>query len=374
VLLGLLDLAVPAGADQGGVQGLRNVLDTVDPAIPGLTVQVISSASDQLVAQNTTPTPLTILAPTGEPFLQIGPQGVLANTNSPFWYQSNGPGGASIPPGVNPKGPARWARVSRDPNWGWFDPRLPQSAIIPQAAPGVVVPMSAWTIPMTYGDRPIVVHGHLQYQQPTGTLLARLVDPPPNSAGLALAVVPGGSTPALFASWTGPQPVTVLGQAGEPMVRFGPNGVEVNLASPTWAFSGRFQGQPPDGVVDASAPPRWKLVDPSPRLSWLEPRAQYSPGTPPSDVMQKQEPTDLVHWTIPLVIASQRVTVDGVTRWVPNQAAGSPSKVVQAAARPRHGSSGLSVPIIASMAAGGLALVGGAGFALTKLRPRARVA
>jgi hypothetical protein len=90
--------------------------------------------------------------------------------------------------------------------------------------------------------------------------------------------------------------------------------------------------------------------------------------------MQKQEPTDLVHWTIPLVIASQRVTVDGVTRWVPNQAAGSPSKVVQAAARPRHGSSGLSVPIIASMAAGGLALVGGAGFALTKLRPRARVA
>jgi hypothetical protein len=90
--------------------------------------------------------------------------------------------------------------------------------------------------------------------------------------------------------------------------------------------------------------------------------------------MQKQGPTDLVHWTIPLVVASQRVAVDGITRWVPNEAAGSPSKVVQAAAHARHGGTGLGLPVIVLIAVGGLALVVGAWFALTKLRPRARVA
>jgi hypothetical protein len=217
---------------------------------------------------------------------------------------------------------------------------------------------------MAYGDRPVTLKGHLQYQQPTGTLLARVATPLPPSAGLTLSVVPGGSTPALFATWSGRQTATILGQAGEPFVRFSAVGVEVNLASPTWAFSARIQGQPSEGVVDPVAPPRWKLVDTAPRLSWLEPRAQYGPGAPPTDVQDRSRATDLVSWTIPVVVGSQRLAVRGVTRWVPNDAAGSPSRALKARNTTSHRPITWVLPALVAVA-----ILGGAGWlALRQIR------
>ena len=351
----------PAFAHEGRA-GLDNVLDSVTPSLPGVTIQVVSSVVDEVVVDNPTAMTLTVLAPTGEPFLQIGSQGVLANLNSPTWVASNTPGGVTDQPAV---GPPRWAQVSAGTSWGWFDPRLPGQGVAPPAGarPGVPITVAPWAIPMRYGGRAVSVAGHLQYQPPTGAVVARLVTPPPVASGLTLAVLPGGAAPGLFASWSGGSPVTVLGQGGEPFVRFSDRGAEANLASPTWALAAQAAG----AFVAASSgrAPEWRLMSSAPRLSWLEPRALYAPGTPPPDVQDRTSPTDLTRWTLPISFAGRIASVAGVTQWVPDASSASASRRVLAL---QAGASHRFNPLFAVVAA--LLLVGaGAGVVSVRRRP-----
>ena len=65
------------------VIGVTSVLDSVEPPLPdGVTVQVVRSVADQVVAANTTATPLEVLDEAGEPFLRIGPAGVEGDVAS----------------------------------------------------------------------------------------------------------------------------------------------------------------------------------------------------------------------------------------------------------------------------------------------------
>ena len=48
-----------------------------------------------------------------------------------------------------------------------------------------------------------------------------------------------GRVPALFLVNRGADPVVVTGREGEPFLRLGPNGAEVNRRSPTWADDAR---------------------------------------------------------------------------------------------------------------------------------------
>lgn len=80
----LLTGALPASA-HGADPSIRTVLDRIEPEVPGVTIQGVASVSAELVAENTTPTELVALAETGEPFLRIGPEGVLSNVASPTW-------------------------------------------------------------------------------------------------------------------------------------------------------------------------------------------------------------------------------------------------------------------------------------------------
>ena len=320
VLVPILLLGVaPPAAGHEGTPGLDNVLDEVTPAVAGISVQVVSTVADEVVVENPTATPLTVLAPTGEPFLTIGRRGVLANLSSPTWAISFSPSGGGTPPPSTR--PPRWVQVSAGDSWGWFDPRLPSQSSAPPggARPGVPLHLGSWSVPMLYGSTPLAARGHLQYQPPTGTVIARLVTLPPGGSRLQLAVLPGGAAPGLYAALVGGvAPVTVLGQRGEPFIRLSGRGAEVNAASPTWAFAAQAEGKQPDGVLDPSAAPRWKLVSAAPRLSWIDPRLQYPPGTPPPDVQARLVATDLVRWTVPLTFGSSHATVAGVTQWVPD--------------------------------------------------------
>lgn len=106
-------------------RSIRPVLDAVQPALPGLTVQIAARVTAQLVVANPTPTTLSVLDGDGQPLLRIGPEGVLANRSSPWWYLTNSPNGdAPIPADAQPGAPPRWERVSADPAWGWFEHRL----------------------------------------------------------------------------------------------------------------------------------------------------------------------------------------------------------------------------------------------------------
>jgi hypothetical protein len=64
--------------------------------------------------------------------------------------------------------------------------------------------------------------------------------------------------PALFLVNRGAEPVVVTGRDGEPFLRLGPNGAEVNRRSPTWADDARAQGREltvASAVVDPASPP-----------------------------------------------------------------------------------------------------------------------
>jgi len=77
---------------------------------------VAASVTAQLVVANPTATELAALDGNGQPFLRIGPDGVLANLASPCWYLSNSPNGdADVPAEAQTGARARWARVAAEP-------------------------------------------------------------------------------------------------------------------------------------------------------------------------------------------------------------------------------------------------------------------
>lgn len=318
--------AGPVGAHEGG-EGLSNVVDSVDPVLPGLTVTVVASVADEVVVENRGADAVTVPDPAGRPFLRIGPEGVAADINAPFWYASNNPGAAPVlPPGVTTASEARWAKVAADPSWGWFDPRLPGRDVPApgRPAPGTSVRLASWAIPLDVGGRPVQVRGHQEYAPATGSVRARVTVPPPPSTGLSLGLAPGGRAPAVFASWSGPMPVTILGEAGEPFIRLGPSGADANLDSPTWRAAQQAQGRTPPEVLtgggSGDATVRWQHLDDAPRASWIDPRLMYGPGVPPPDVQARLEPTDLLRWSLPVETGPTRMLVEGVTEWVPDRA------------------------------------------------------
>jgi hypothetical protein len=314
--------AVPAAA-HGSDPGVRAVLDTVEPRPPGVTVQVAASVTAQLVVANTTPTELSVLDDGGQPFLRVGPEGVLANLASPSWYLSNSPNGdAVVPPDAQPGAPPRWARVAAEPAWGWFDHRLhptPRQVASGTRRARKTTTLARWTVPFDYGGEPVRATGRVVYEPERGAVTARLRRPAWPFDGVTVQVAPG-RVPVLFLTNDGAEPVLVLGRDGEPFARVGPGGVEVNRRSSSWADNARVQGQDlavAAAVIDPGAPPEWSPVTGAPSYSWLEFRGLYEQDRPPRRVLDRDKTAVLRTWTVPLEQGGRRVDVRGETIWRP---------------------------------------------------------
>ena len=279
--------------------GLTTVLDRITPELPdGVTIQVAESAATQLVAENTTDTPLVVLGAGDRPFLRISRAGVEADLTSPDFVRSNNPDGAAgATPTSAEAAPFRW--ISTEPSWGWFDHRLHgEAALTPE--PGVV---DRWTVPMLYGDQRVAVSGHRAFRRPAGQWVPEVSDYPD---GINVSVA-AGRVPALLLTLNDDMAVVVEGEDGEPMIRMTSGRVEVNDASPTWSLTGRGT----DGftfAVDATGE-AWRLASLGRSLTWLEPRATPPPrGTAP------------VRWRIPVAIDGEPAQIVGETRFVPADA------------------------------------------------------
>lgn len=300
-------VAAPGALAHEEVPGVKAVIDAIEPPLPaGVTVQTVISVTDQLIVENTTSTDLFVLGEAGEPFLRIGPQGTFANVKSPTWYLSNDPTGAAIPPASADAAAAPlFARVSKDPTWGWFDHRLHRTVLA--SAPAVASPdrpvrLEDWTVPMRYGELAVSIKGHREYAFPGGSFVASVGRSP---EGVRAAALPGGTVPALALSRVGPSTITVLGEGGEPMARVSDAGLEVNEASPTWVFTAEAKGgASPDGPVGAAEAPRWRTLPGAPQLVWLERRAQGAAAGRER------------RWSVPVLVGDRRDAIEGVTRWV----------------------------------------------------------
>lgn len=301
--VGVLSLLTTASARAHEVDpSVVTVIDEVSPAVAGVEVSVATSVTTQLVAVNDTDEVLEVLAVTGEPFVRIGPDGVEANLASPSWYLTNQPfGAASPPPGTSPDAPPRWATVSAERSWGWFDHRLH-----PQAVTAVLGEERAPTfeVPMRLGGADLVVRGHLEQRTSAPAFGAALRSIPPPESGVVVQLLQGRA-PGLFLRYDGSGEVVVEGADGEPFLRLGAGGAEVNRRSPTWVFTAQAQGTDLAGIdADPTAPPEWQQVSPSPSMAWIDPRAL---------ITEVGDDSQRLDWVVPLTIDGRPSAIRGAS-------------------------------------------------------------
>ena len=116
--------------------------------------------------------------------------------------------------------------------------------------------------------------------------------------------------------------VDVPGYEAEPYVRIAADGtVEVNTRSPArWLNDARFGAADVDvpPLADADAPPEWERVAQDGHYAWYDHRIHFmSPALPPTVDVSRNEPQQVLEWTVPLVVDGRDVEVRGVLDWVP---------------------------------------------------------
>lgn len=166
-LLVPLLFAAPAAAHGRGSDATNYDSDvTEQPDLDGVTWQV-RGGDEFLQVTNASDTELVVLGYSGEPYLRIGPDGVLVNRNSEATYlNADRYAEVSIPPGVNPDADPEWEAVSDRPAYAWHDHRIHWMAFtLPPAVtdPGQRTLVQTWEVPFRYGDQDLVVAGELYW-------------------------------------------------------------------------------------------------------------------------------------------------------------------------------------------------------------------
>jgi hypothetical protein len=324
-LAGLVVLPAPSASGHAGDGLSQPIFETMSPTVPGVTVEVAYSANYQLIVANTSNQPVTFLADSGEPFLEIGPDGVRGNFASPTFFDSNVPEGRdTFPPQAKP-GPdvaPIWRKLSRQPNWGWYDHRLhpAESYVAPEIRQAKkVAVLGRWNIPLRVGDQAGELQGRFEYRPPLGSYTMVQKSPQQPAPGVTIQVASASVVPAVFVKNESSTPIVVLGRANEPFARIGPKGgvAEVNVKSPTWAETQQALGKDPSDEADPAAAPKWQQVAPTPAWNWLEFRAAAPKSDPPQAVIDRGETVTVKTWSIPYLIGEQRGAIEGITEWVP---------------------------------------------------------
>jgi hypothetical protein len=315
----LMQVAAPGTAGAHPARDdVRIVLDGIEPPVAGLRVQVFDDhLAPQLVLENNSGRVLEIFDEDGRPFVRIRDAGVEADFAAGAWYRSVSPGGAAIPAAARaPDAAADWRAVRALPSWGWFDPRIARERAGAPATSGEARALGAWAIPARLGAQAIAIRGQFLYQpRPAGVFAARLTSAAELAPQVRVTLSPG-RPPALLLENTGAQPVTVLGAGGEPFLRVSADGVEANLASPTWQDLGRYRGLVETGGAIGAGAPRWQRVSLAPRYSWLEPRA-HLPAVGPAAPRPDNTRAKVMGWQVPLELGVRRLAIQGVVEWVP---------------------------------------------------------
>ena len=346
----------------------------MSPAVGGVAVNVAYSANYQLIVSNTTAQAVTFLADSGEPFLEIGPDGVRGNFASPTFFSSNNPGGRdSFPPGAKPGADVTpiWKKLSRQKSWGWYDHRLhPTESYVPPEIVNArkVVVLGRWRIPLRYGDQTGELQGRFEFRPVHGSYAMVQKSPKEPAPGVTIQVVSGSIVPAVFVKNDSPTPVVVLGGQGEPFARIGAKGgaTEVNLKSQTWAEIQQALGKDPSDEADAAAEPKWQQVAPTPAWNWLEFRAAAPKSDPPQAVIDSGKTVTVKTWSIPYLIGDQRGSIEGITEWVPI------AELRERAGGTAGSDDGSDLPLYGGLALG-IAFLLGAGWLVASLRKRRAV-
>jgi hypothetical protein len=301
-------IAAPLHAHEDHASNLDVVLDRVSPHPARLDVQIVSTLAPQMLVTNRTGQTLEILDSRGTPVIRIGPDRTWVSASAPAYYsehpmrepmkdtmsdQLRDPQNAAAS-----KAP-RWVLASREPSWGWFDPRIQTDATQKPAN---------WHIDMRLGADPVVVSGQFRARPVSnGYWMPAILTPHEIAPRVEVAIIPG-VVPAVTIENGGHEPVTVIGSRGEPFLRIGPDGVFANAMSPTWMQSGRApETTSPIALSNDRNIVKWTKISPGSRYTWLEWRARCA--------NDRHDRTPM-RWQIPLLIDNKSLPIRGETKWI----------------------------------------------------------
>ncbi len=127
------------------------------------------------------------------------------------------------------------------------------------------------------------------------------------------------SPPMIVLSNASQNVVEITGTGGEPMVRIGPKGVEVNRTSRTFYLSQDAIGEggfPPSARPGAA--PVWATVTTRPEWRWFERRiAAAGHKVAPEVLASAKRPVDLGSWSIPGRVGDAVFHIEGKLFWRP---------------------------------------------------------
>jgi hypothetical protein len=162
-------LATPASAHGASGQEASNWLTTLtSPVRPGAGVTVAVVESGARLELTSTEAPVVVFGYDGEPYLRVGPDGVLTNTRSPAAVRNatlDDPGG--VPAGTDPRAEPVWEQTSDEPTARWYDSRArwtaPQPPAPVQQEPDRRQVVREWSVPVTLDGAPVAVAGTLEW-------------------------------------------------------------------------------------------------------------------------------------------------------------------------------------------------------------------
>lgn len=128
--------------------------------------------------------------------------------------------------------------------------------------------------------------------------------------------------------------VTIYGYEGEPYARVLANGtVEQNVRSPATYLNTNFYAQVTvPAIADASAPPRWEVIDRTGQFEWHDHRIHWMSPVPPAKVRNTSKRTLIFDWQVPISVGASRGAISGQLFWTPESSKAPLAVIVLGAA------------------------------------------
>lgn len=164
-----------------------------------------------------------------------------------------------------------------------------------------VVAVVAALLGLVTSAGPVAAHGGDGLSQPI------LESMSPTVPGITVEVVYSANYQFLVSNTTA-QTVTFLADTGEPFLRVGPDGVEGNLASPTFYASNVPNGRdtfPPQAKAGAEVAPIWRKLARQANWGWYDHRLHPTEQYLPPEVQKATQPVTLGRWKVPLKVGDQ---------------------------------------------------------------------
>ncbi len=153
--------------DQGSSYDYRSYITSVNPKVPGLSLEVLEFA-DRILLRNNTGKTVTVYGYSGEPYARVQPNGTTEqNVRSPAVYLNTSfYANVTVPASAGASDPPKWVVVDRTGQFEWHDHRIHWMS--PVTPPQVTdkskrTKIFDWSVPIAVGAQRGAIDGELYW-------------------------------------------------------------------------------------------------------------------------------------------------------------------------------------------------------------------